>query len=94
MHTVTWTIRPNEGTSREDIDYELEASKADYADAPGLLRVILGASADNKSVIEISVWESRSAAEKFLSGEWETRLSRRWQAAPFRREDWDTRHVT
>ena len=90
MHTVTWTIRPNEGTSRQDIEYELEASKADYAGAVGLQRVVLGVSADNKSVIEISVWESKSAADMFFSKSWETSLSRRWQAALFNREDWDT----
>jgi hypothetical protein len=90
MHTVTWTVRPNEGTSRQDIEYELEASKADYAEAAGLQRVMLGVSADNKSVIEISVWESKSAADVFFSKAWETSLSRRWQAAPFSREDWDT----
>ena len=93
MHTVTWTIKPNEGTSRKDVEYELEASKADYADAAGLQRVVLGVSADNKSVIEISVWESKSAADAFFSASWETSLSRRWQAAPFSRQDWDTPSV-
>ena len=67
MHTVTWTVRPNEGTSREDIEYELEASKADYAGAAGLQRVRLGVSADIKSVIEISVWETKPTADMFLS---------------------------
>jgi len=46
---------------------ELEASKADYANAPGLQRLMLGVSADNKSVIEISVWESKPTADMFLS---------------------------
>ena len=61
MHTVIWTLSPNEGTSRQDVQYELEASKADYAGAAGLLRVMLGVSADNNSVIEISLWESNSS---------------------------------
>jgi hypothetical protein len=90
MHTVTLTIKPNEGTSRQDIDYELEASKNDYANAPGLRRLLLGVSPDDKAVVEISVWDSRSAADTFLSKAWETNLSRRWQAAPLKREDWDT----
>jgi hypothetical protein len=90
MHTVTWTIRPNEGTSRQDIEYELEASKADYANAPGLQRLMLGVSADSKSVVEISVWESKPTADMFFSKAWETKLSRRWQAAPLKRDDWDT----
>lgn len=66
MHTVTWTLSPNEGTSRQDIEYELEASKADYAGAAGLVRVMLGFSADNRSVIEISLWESKSAADNIF----------------------------
>ena len=90
MHTVTWNIRPNECTNRKDIEYGLGASKADYADAAGLQHVIFGVSTDNKSVIEISVWESKSTADTFFSKAWETSLSRRWQAAPFSREDWHT----
>jgi len=93
MHTVIWVIKPNEGTSRKDIEYELEVSKGDYTDGAGLLRVMLGVAADNKSVIEISVWESKSAADAFFSASWETSLSRRWQAAPSSRQDWDTPSV-
>ena len=90
MHTVTWTLSPNEGTSRQDIQYELDASKADYAGAAGLLRVMLCVSADNKSVMEISLWESKPAADMFFSRSWETSLSRRWQSAPISRQDWET----
>lgn len=64
---MTWTIRPNEGTGRQDLEYELEASKADFANAPGLQRLMLGVSADNKSVIEISVQECKRTADMFLS---------------------------
>lgn len=90
MHTVIWTIQPNEGTSRQDIEYELEASKGDYAGAEGLLHIVLGLSADNKSVIEISSWKSKSAADAFFSNSWEASLARRWQTAPMSRQDWDT----
>ena len=90
MHTVIWTIRPNEGTSRQDMEYELGVSKRDYAGGAGLVRVMFGIAPDEKSVIEISLWDSRSAADAFFSRSWETGLSRRWQAAPSKREDWDT----
>jgi hypothetical protein len=56
MHTVTWTIKPNEGTSRQDIEYELEASKRDYSGAVGLQRLLLGVAPGNGSVIEIYLW--------------------------------------
>ncbi|MCC7485093.1 MAG: hypothetical protein IT529_08870 [Burkholderiales bacterium] len=90
MHTVIWTIRPNEGTSRKDIAEELEVSKRDYAGGAGLQRVVLGVSSDNKCVIEISLWENKAAADAFFTRAWETALSRRWQAAPVAREEWDT----
>jgi hypothetical protein len=90
MHTVIWTIRPNEGTSRRDIEDELENSKRDYSGGAGLKRVMLGVSSDNKAVVEISLWESKSAADAFFTKAWETGLSRRWQAAPSKREEWDT----
>jgi hypothetical protein len=93
VHTVTWTINPNEGTSRQDILLELEASKTDYTGAKGLVNAIFGVSADNKAVIEISLWESQSAAAAFFTKSWETSLSRRWQVAPMRREDWETPSV-
>jgi hypothetical protein len=87
---VTWTINPNEGTSRQDILLELEASKEDYAGAPGLLSALLGVSPDSKSVIEISTWQSQADAAQFFTSPWETKVSRRWQAAPMRRQDWET----
>jgi hypothetical protein len=93
MHTVIWTIKPNEGTSRRDIEDELERSKRDYAGGAGLRRIMLGVSPDDKRVIEISLWESRAAADAFFTKTWETGLSRRWQAAPAQREEWDTLSV-
>ena len=90
MHTVTWTIKPNEGTSRQDIEYELEASKGDYSGGAGLQRLLLGVASDNGTVIEISLWESKAAADAFFSRSWEAAVSRRWLAAPMSRQDWDT----
>jgi hypothetical protein len=90
MHTVIWTITPNEGTSRQDMLDELEVSKRDYAGGTGLRRMLLGLSPDGKSVIEISLWDSKAAADAFFTRTWETALSRRWQAAPMKREEWHT----
>jgi hypothetical protein len=90
MYTVTWTINLNEGTSRQDIMLELEASKTDYESAAGLKTAIFGFSRDNKSVIEISMWNDERAATQFFTSHFETAMSRRWQAAPMRRSDWET----
>lgn len=93
MYTVTWTIDLNEGTSRQDILEELEASKADYQSAAGLITAILAFSKDNKSVLEISMWDNQSAAMQFFTPHFETRMSRRWQVAPMKRADWETPSV-
>jgi hypothetical protein len=90
MYTVTWTIEVNEGTSRQDILLELEASKGDFETAAGLITAIFGFSKDNKSVLEISMWDGESAAQQFFTQHFETAMSRRWQAAPMKRRDWET----
>jgi hypothetical protein len=90
MYTVTWTIELNEGTSRQDILQELEASKHDYESAAGLITAIFGFSKDNKSVIEISVWDNQSAAMQFFTPHFETSMTRRWDVAPMKRVDWET----
>jgi hypothetical protein len=90
MYTVTWTITLNEGTSRQDILLELEASKTDYERAAGLKTAMFGFSRDNKSVVEISMWDDESAARQFFTSHFETAMSRRWQAAPMERRDWET----
>lgn len=90
MHTVIWSIQPNEGTSRKDIEYELEASKKDYTGSAGLQHYTFGLSADNKSVIEVSTWDSKAAADAFFSEARGTNLARRWQSAPMSRQDWET----
>jgi hypothetical protein len=90
MYTATWTINVNEGTSRQDIVLELEASKTDYESAAGLKMAILGFSRDNKSVIEISMWDDEAAASQFFTRQFEAAMSRRWQAAPMERRDWET----
>jgi len=90
MHTVVWTITVNEGTSKQDILYAIQASAADYKDTPGLIRTYFGVAADGKSVVEIYLWKSRQDADKLFNHTWETEVARRWQAAPIRRQDWET----
>ena len=90
MHTVMLTINVNEGTSRQDILQEIEASGSDNKGIPGLIRTYFGMTADCKSVVEIYLWQSKSDAENFFTHEWDARVSRRWQSAPMRRQDWDT----
>jgi hypothetical protein len=90
MHTVMLTINVNEGTSRQDILQEIEASGAENKDVPGLIRTYFGVAADCKSVAEIYLWQSKLDAEKFFTHEWDANVSRRWQSAPMSRQDWET----
>jgi hypothetical protein len=90
MHTVEWIIEVNEGTSKKDILRGLEATAPDYKGVPGLIRTHLGLAANGKSVVEMSLWQSKAAADKFFDPAWETEASRRWMSAPMRRHDWAT----
>ena len=90
MHTVMLTINVNEGTSKQDILQEIEASGSENNGIPGLIRTYFGFTADCKSVVEIYLWQSKSDAENFFTHEWDASVSRRWQSAPMRRQDWDT----
>ena len=90
MHTVIWTINANEGTSKADILYGIEASGPDYKSIPGLIRTNFGITADGKSVVETYLWQSKADADKFFSKEWEIEAYRRWQSAPMRRQDLET----
>jgi hypothetical protein len=90
MHTVMWTINVNEGTSRQDILQEIEASAPENKNIAGLIRTYFGIAADGKSVVQIYLWQSRSDAEKFFNHDWDANVSRRWQSAPMNRQDWET----
>jgi hypothetical protein len=90
MHTVGWTIKVNEGTNKQDILRGLEGSAGDYKGVAGLIRTYLGLTADGKNVEMIFLWQSKPAADAYFTEDWETVLSRRWQAAPMQRQDWPT----
>jgi hypothetical protein len=90
MHTVIWTIKVNEGVSRQDILYCIKASESEFKSVAGLVRVYFGIAPDDKSVLEMSLWQSKAAADQFFTPHWETLAMRRWQAAPMERKDLDT----
>ena len=90
MYTVIWTIRVNEGISRQDILYSIKASESEFKSVPGLVRICFGIAPDDKSVLEISLWQSKAAADQFFTSHWESLAMMRWQAAPMERMDLDT----
>lgn len=90
MHTVSWTIDVNEGTSKQEILRGLEAAAGDYKDVAGLIRASLGLTADGKHIMMVFLWQSKAAADAHFTEHWETLISRRWLAAPMHRQDWAT----
>ncbi|TSA41697.1 MAG: hypothetical protein D4R58_01090 [Betaproteobacteria bacterium] len=90
MHTVMLTINVNEGTSKQDILQQIEASGSENKGIAGLIRTYFGITADCKSVVEIYLWQSKLDAEKFFTHEWDASVSRRWQSAPMRWQDFET----
>ena len=55
-----------------------------------MIRTYIGVAVDGKSVVEVYLWRSKTDADKFFNHDWETEVSRRWQAAPMKRQDWET----
>ena len=90
MHTVMLTINVNEGTSRQDMLQEIEASAPENMNIPGLIRTYFGIAEDGKSVAQIYLWQSRADADKFFNHDWDANMSRRWLSAPMSRQDWET----
>ena len=82
MHTVMWTVNVNEGTSRQDMLNGIQSSAPGYKGVAGLQRTYFGISPDGRSVAEICLWDTKAAADKFYTGEWEAALMMRWQSAP------------
>jgi hypothetical protein len=48
-----------------------------------------GYAADLKTVIQVFLWRSRAAADRFFDPLWDGRTSRRWESARMTREDYE-----
>jgi hypothetical protein len=88
MHTVMWTFKVPEGTSRADLVKTIKATAHTYQGIPGLTRKYYGISADNREVVGIYLWQSKAAADGFYTPQWVTMVTSRWGTPPARKE-WD-----
>jgi hypothetical protein len=48
-----------------------------------------GFAPDLKSVIQVYLWQSKSAADRYFDPEWDGATSRRWESARMIREDYE-----
>jgi hypothetical protein len=89
MHVVIWKYDVMEGKSRQDLIDSVNADAPDYRGVPGLIRMYYGIAPDFRSVVEIFLWKSKAAADRFFNAEWDGETSRRWESAAMSRLDYD-----
>jgi hypothetical protein len=89
MHAVMWTYNVMEGKNRQALVDTIKADAPAYVGVPDLIRMYYGISSDLKSVVEIYLWKSKSAADKFYDWEWDGATSRRWESALMTRQDFE-----
>ena len=89
MHIVIWKYEVMEGKSRQDLLESIQADAPDYRDAPGLIRMDYGFAPDLKSVVQVFLWRTKAAADRFFDPEWDGATSRRWESARMAREDYE-----
>jgi Putative mono-oxygenase ydhR len=89
MHTVMWTFKVPEGTSKAQLLDTIKATARTYEGIPGLIRKYYGISPDANSIVGIYLWENQAAANAFYTTDWVSMVTKRW-AAPPQRQDWET----
>lgn len=89
MHIVIWKYEVMEGKSRQDLLDSMRADAPGYREAPGLIRMDYGFAPDLKSVVQVFLWQSRAAADRFFDPEWDGATSRRWESARMTRADYE-----
>jgi hypothetical protein len=89
MHTVMWTFKVPEGTSKAQFVETINATAHDYEGIPGLIRKYYGISPDASSLVGIYLSQSKTAAGAFYTADWVATVTKRWGAPP-QRQEWET----
>ena len=89
MHTVMWTFKVPEGTSKARLVETIAATAHSYQGIPGLIRKYYGIAPEGGSLVGIYLWRSATAAAQFHTPDWVAMVTKRW-AAPPQRQDWET----
>lgn len=93
MHLVIWKYEVMEGKNRQDLLAVINATAGNCENAPGLVRKYYVLSGDLKTVMEIYLWTSRAAADRFFNLDWDSETSRAWESARMTREDFEVPKV-
>lgn len=89
MHTVMWTFKVPEGTSKDSLRQTIKATAHTYQGIPGLIRKYYGIRDDGQSLVGIYLWESKAAADRLYTADWVGMVTKRWGTPPMRQE-WET----
>ena len=89
MHTVMWTFKIASDTPKAELVATIKATAHTYQGIPGLIRKCYGIAPDGSSVVGIYLWEDEAAAKAFYTPDWETKVTKRWGAAP-QPQNWET----
>jgi hypothetical protein len=89
MHIVIWNYEVMEGKSRRDLLESIQADAPGYRNVPELIRLDYGFAPDLKSVVQVFLWQSKEAADRFFDPLWDGATSRRWESARMTRRDYE-----
>ena len=89
MHTVMWTFKVPQGTSKALLRETIGATAHTYEGIPGLIRKYYGIAPDGGSLVGIYLWEDKDAADAFYTAAWVAMVTNRW-ASPPQRQEWET----
>lgn len=89
MHTVMWTFKVPDGTSKAALVETINATAHTYQGIPGLIRKYYGIAPDTKTLVGIYLWETRAASDALFTADWIATVTKRWGTAPTR-QDFET----
>lgn len=89
MHTVIWTFKVPDGTSKADLVETINATAHTYQGIPGLIRKYYGIAPDTRTLVGIYLWESKAASEALFTADWVALVTKRWGTPP-QRQDFET----
>ncbi len=89
MHTVMWTFKVPEGTSKDSLRQTIKATAHTYQGIPGLIRKYYGIAEDGRTLVGMYLWESKAHAERLYTADWVAMVTKRWNSPPLRQE-WET----
>jgi hypothetical protein len=89
MHTVMWTFKVPDHTTKQDLENTINATAHTYQGIPGLIRKYYGIAENGRTLVGIYLWKSKTDAERFYTPEWIAMVTKRWNAPPVRQQ-WET----